>query len=610
MGCTQSINALSIPVAGENNSNTYPSLCRRGPTVASVWAQNLIYGSVDRIRTPSQKYHSGSNKNDSRAAQVIWNSFDNASGSKNDTVKMDSMLLPSLLRCERSTLFYIFVESSQFKSYNRNFILNEVFLKVKMRRVANKLRGHTRPKQPLNPPIDPPPYQSPMPCDRSEWQQNKLSTGSHAVMGGHDDDDDESDSSESEEEDQTGGLGTSVGVPVFISAYRATDFDENNCNNTNQRASGHGATDGTAASPSPDYRTPSKTYMMKAPSSGRKGKTKNLLNLLYTSSVAHAGVLRNDPMTMSSHVPMSNPNTGAINTGNDGANIATHYNQHSTHDVHHAKISNKKNSKVNDALTSCISTGNLLIAQRMAHCTKQYYNSRHFVSQQGIMTHAFSREQQRQASSGASPSSSTALSFLTSSLRQVEMVGDGNCQFRALCHQLFLSIAFERQTSNTHGIPTHSSHPRSSSGYQSHHHHEKAEMDHLLDVTIPSAHHASVRRRIVTYMSEAANRDAFCLYFDGPAAYDRYLRRMSKSGTWGDELTLKAACNCFNVIIHVLTTEPTHYYLQYKPDGYDTALRRAQAENKDGAEQSVLRNFSHLYLAYISPIHYNSIRFN
>jgi hypothetical protein len=63
---------------------------------------------------------------------------------------------------------------------------------------------------------------------------------------------------------------------------------------------------------------------------------------------------------------------------------------------------------------------------------------------------------------------------------------------------------------------------------------------------------------------------------------------MSLSGTWGDELTLRAACDSYGVVIRCVTSEAENWYISYEP-----LEKRLDRE---------------LFLAYISPIHYNALR--
>ena len=89
------------------------------------------------------------------------------------------------------------------------------------------------------------------------------------------------------------------------------------------------------------------------------------------------------------------------------------------------------------------------------------------------------------------------LAFLA--LRMVEMEDDGNCQFRALSHELYGS----------------------------------------------QDHHLRVRAGAVAYLR---SHEADFAPFVGTAAdWAHYLGRMAKSREWGDELTLQAACGAFAV---------------------------------------------------------------
>ncbi|EFJ51144.1 hypothetical protein VOLCADRAFT_116495, partial [Volvox carteri f. nagariensis] len=70
--------------------------------------------------------------------------------------------------------------------------------------------------------------------------------------------------------------------------------------------------------------------------------------------------------------------------------------------------------------------------------------------------------------------------------------------------------------------------------------------------------------------------------------FDQYVRQMERSGTWGDELTLRAVCDSFGLTVHVVTSEEDHWYLTYEPE-----CRKLDRE---------------IFLTYIAPIHYNSIK--
>ena len=124
-------------------------------------------------------------------------------------------------------------------------------------------------------------------------------------------------------------------------------------------------------------------------------------------------------------------------------------------------------------------------------------------------------------------------------LRIIQMKDDGNCQFRALSHELY--------------------------GHQ--------------------RWHAAVRETCVKYLVD--NTERFSFFVGDELEWKEYIQKQSQLKTWGDELTLRAAAEAYKVTIHVTTTERSNWLLHYLP------------ENGDHEDQ---RN---LFLAYVSPIHYN-----
>lgn len=132
------------------------------------------------------------------------------------------------------------------------------------------------------------------------------------------------------------------------------------------------------------------------------------------------------------------------------------------------------------------------------------------------------------------------LSFL--GCRSVTAAGDGNCQFRACSWNLFGS----------------------------------------------EDRHKVVRQRAVDHIR--ATRCEYEVFFETEASFERYLRQMARSGTWGDEITLRAIADSFVCTIHIITSVESNWYLRYDPQ-------------KDGQPVQSKR---HVFLAYISPIHYNA----
>lgn len=54
------------------------------------------------------------------------------------------------------------------------------------------------------------------------------------------------------------------------------------------------------------------------------------------------------------------------------------------------------------------------------------------------------------------------------------------------------------------------------------------------------------------------------------------------------QLTLRAICDSFGVAVHVVTSEQRNWYLRYEPLSYKSRLE--------------------VFLTYIAPMHYNSLR--
>ncbi|KAH7620187.1 putative OVARIAN TUMOR DOMAIN-containing deubiquitinating enzyme 11 [Nannochloris sp. 'desiccata'] len=116
--------------------------------------------------------------------------------------------------------------------------------------------------------------------------------------------------------------------------------------------------------------------------------------------------------------------------------------------------------------------------------------------------------------------------------------GDGNCQFRSLSYGLF-------------GTPDY---------------------------------HRTVRKTTVDYIFR--NRHYFELFLGGD--FKAWAQQMVRDRTWGDELTLRAACEAYGVVVNVVTSDSENWFLRYCPE--HTVVQRE------------------VFLTYISPVHYNGIR--
>ncbi|XP_030473006.1 OVARIAN TUMOR DOMAIN-containing deubiquitinating enzyme 9 isoform X1 [Syzygium oleosum] len=115
--------------------------------------------------------------------------------------------------------------------------------------------------------------------------------------------------------------------------------------------------------------------------------------------------------------------------------------------------------------------------------------------------------------------------------------GDGNCQFRALSDQLYRS----------------------------------------------PEHHRFVRQQIVQQLKSCPEM------YDGyvPMAFGDYLQRMSKSGEWGDHVTLQAAADSYGVRILVITSFKDTCYIEILPH--------------------ISKSKRVIFLSFWAEVHYNSI---
>jgi len=76
-----------------------------------------------------------------------------------------------------------------------------------------------------------------------------------------------------------------------------------------------------------------------------------------------------------------------------------------------------------------------------------------------------------------------------------------------------------------------------------------------------------------------------------------YCAAMRLPGTWGDELTLRAAADLLRAKVYVITSDADNWLLQYDPS--------AVAGSGVGGAGPVAARC--LFVTYVSPIHYNTI---
>ncbi|MCL7033836.1 hypothetical protein MKW94_030785 [Papaver nudicaule] len=122
-------------------------------------------------------------------------------------------------------------------------------------------------------------------------------------------------------------------------------------------------------------------------------------------------------------------------------------------------------------------------------------------------------------------------------LIELKVQGDGNCQFRALSDQFYRS----------------------------------------------TEHHKFVRQQIVNQLK--SHREMYEGYV--PMEYGDYLKKMSKSGEWGDHVTLQAAADSYGVKIFVITSFKDTCYIEIIPN--------------------VQKSTRVICLSFWAEVHYNSI---
>jgi hypothetical protein len=139
-------------------------------------------------------------------------------------------------------------------------------------------------------------------------------------------------------------------------------------------------------------------------------------------------------------------------------------------------------------------------------------------------------------------------------LCEFDALDDGNCQFAAISHQLFRDQRY----------------------------------------------HKAIRAKVMQYISQHKSQYIYC--FDGEQDLDRYIEDMSRDYEWGDEISLRAASDCFQLFVHVILSTEGKWYLRYRP---------LNSRNYNGTTTTTTNNdhsnSRHVFLSYLSPIHYNSV---
>merc|ERR1711990_151475 len=77
-------------------------------------------------------------------------------------------------------------------------------------------------------------------------------------------------------------------------------------------------------------------------------------------------------------------------------------------------------------------------------------------------------------------------------------------------------------------------------------------------------YHLTVRLAVVSYMEAEAS---FFRPMFAEGEFATYLSTMRQPRSWGDELTLRAFADCFQVQVHVVTSTDENWYMEYVPQG-------------------------------------------
>jgi hypothetical protein len=129
-------------------------------------------------------------------------------------------------------------------------------------------------------------------------------------------------------------------------------------------------------------------------------------------------------------------------------------------------------------------------------------------------------------------------------LQEFDVAGDGNCQYRALAHQLFDNVEL----------------------------------------------HADVRRTVCRQLAAEADRYRGFVATEDDVDYEAWVARMACAGEWGDHVTLQAAADAYGTRICLVTSYEDRGILRVEP-----------AEPIEGEEPRTA------WLAFWAEIHYSSI---
>ncbi|KAI5406756.1 OVARIAN TUMOR DOMAIN-containing deubiquitinating enzyme 11 [Lathyrus oleraceus] len=141
--------------------------------------------------------------------------------------------------------------------------------------------------------------------------------------------------------------------------------------------------------------------------------------------------------------------------------------------------------------------------------------------------------------------------LVTYGLSELQMEGDGNCQFRALADQLFRKPDY----------------------------------------------HKYVRRQVIKQLKH--QKKLYEAYV--PMEYKSYIKQMKKSGEWGDHVTLQAAADRFDAKICLVTSFRDTCYIEILPTNKRPTRGQCSYDSFLNLE---------LWLSFWSEVHYNSLYTN
>lgn len=101
-------------------------------------------------------------------------------------------------------------------------------------------------------------------------------------------------------------------------------------------------------------------------------------------------------------------------------------------------------------------------------------------------------------------------------------------------------------------------------------------------------YHMYIRQACVDYMLKYKNE--YSIYFE-EGKFTKYIKNMLNDGYWGDELCIKAIADTFDCVVYIITSNPDKWLLKYEP----------KCKNNYQPKKCV-------FLAYSSPIHYDSLK--